>query len=110
MYSIYSDELLVFSLRFSLLDKSYDTAEEDDFRMKVFTENKYRIAKHNVGRHLGHHNYTLEMNNYGDMLPHEFKGLMNGYRYILHVQSNLVIRNFLVTLELLLNAKCSLSL
>jgi cathepsin L len=61
-------------------DKSYDTAEEDDFRMKVFTENKYRIAKHNVGRHLGHHNYTLEMNNYGDMLPHEFKGLMNGHR------------------------------
>ena len=74
---------MVFSLRilrFSLIDKSYDTAEEDDFRMKVFTENKYRIAKHNVGRHLSHHNYTLEMNNYGDMLPHEFKGLMNGYR------------------------------
>ena len=29
---------------------------------------------------------------------------------LLHIQSNLVIRNFLVTLKLFLNAKCSLSL
>ena len=74
--TLYSKSLLLFNDYLLILGKSCENAKEDDFCMKVFTENKYRIAKHNVG----HHNYTLEMNNYGDMLPHEFKGLMNGYR------------------------------
>merc|ERR1719273_1043930 len=49
--------------------------------MKIFMENKQRIAKHNTRYHKGHHNYKLEMNHYGDLLPHEFQGMMNGYRY-----------------------------
>jgi len=61
--------------------KNYDTPEEEKFRMKIFMENKQRIAKHNTRYHKGHHNYKLEMNHYGDLLPHEFQGMMNGYRY-----------------------------
>merc|ERR1739846_74706 len=49
--------------------------------MKIFMENKQKIAKHNTRYHKGHHNYKLEMNHYGDLLPHEFQGMMNGYRY-----------------------------
>ena len=48
--------------------------------MKIFMENKKRISQHNSRFHLGHHAYKLEMNHYGDLLPHEFSGLMNGYR------------------------------
>merc|ERR1719350_1471496 len=43
-------------------------------------ENKQKIAKHNTRFHKGHHNYQLEMNHYGDLLTHEFQGMMNGYR------------------------------
>merc|ERR1712109_371081 len=61
--------------------KNYDTPEEEKFRMKIFMENKQKIAKHNTRYHKGHHNYKLEMNHYGDLLPHEFQGMMNGYRF-----------------------------
>jgi cathepsin L len=60
--------------------KSYHSAEEEKFRMKIFMENKQKIAKHNTRFHKGHHNYQLEMNHYGDLLAHEFQGMMNGYR------------------------------
>lgn len=36
--------------------------------MKIFTENKHKIAKHNKGFAMGHHTYKLEMNKYGDMV------------------------------------------
>ena len=65
---------------YSFLEKSYHSAEEEKFRMKIFMENKQKIAKHNTRFHKGHHNYQLEMNHYGDLLTHEFQGMMNGYR------------------------------
>merc|ERR1719491_2923843 len=49
--------------------------------MKIYMENKQKIAKHNTRFYKGHHNYQLEMNHYGDLLAHEFQGMMNGYRY-----------------------------
>jgi len=61
--------------------KSYNSTEEEKFRMKIYMENKQRIAKHNTRYYQGHHNYKLEMNHYGDLLPHEFSGIMNGYRH-----------------------------
>jgi len=60
--------------------KSYNNTEEEKFRMKIFMENKQRIAKHNTRYFQGHHSYKLEMNHYGDLLPHEFAGQMNGFR------------------------------
>merc|ERR1719167_788918 len=48
--------------------------------MKIFTENKHKIASHNKGFSSGHHTYKLRMNKYGDMLHHEFVATMNGFR------------------------------
>merc|ERR1719510_2621195 len=48
--------------------------------MKIYMENKQRIAKHNTRYYKGHHNYKLEMNHYGYLLPHEFSGMMSGFR------------------------------
>ena len=56
--------------------KSYNSTEEEKFRMKIYMENKQRIAKHNTRYYQGHHNYKLEMNHYGDLLPHEFSGII----------------------------------
>ena len=54
--------------------KSYDSQQEETFRMKVFVENSIRIAKHNFEFTRGLHSYTLKMNMFGDMLPYEIKG------------------------------------
>ena len=69
--------------------------EEEKFRLKVFMENKQRIAKHNSRYQLGHHAYKLEMNHYGDMLPSEFGRMMNGYRYEMKTSSNLLGATFI---------------
>ena len=54
--------------------KSYDSHQEETFRMKVFVENSRLIAKHNSEFARGLHSYTLKMNMFGDMLPWEIKG------------------------------------
>lgn len=65
----------------SVHQKAYNSPEEEKFRMKVFMENKQKIAKHNTRFSKGHHAYDLEMNHYGDLLSHEFQSIYNGYRY-----------------------------
>lgn len=44
-------------------------------------ENKAKIAKHNALAQQGQKSYFLKMNNFGDLLHHEFIGVMNGYNY-----------------------------
>lgn len=58
-------------------NKSYANDIEEKFRMKIYLENRHRIAKHNKD---GDKTYKLGMNKYGDMLPHEFVSKMNGFR------------------------------
>ncbi|XP_068228799.1 procathepsin L-like [Palaemon carinicauda] len=60
--------------------KNYDNDVEDDFRMKIFAENKQKIASHNQLYYSGLKTYKLGMNKYGDMLRHEFVNMMNGFR------------------------------
>lgn len=60
--------------------KNYNDKSEENFRMKVFMENKHFIAKHNQRAANGMKGYTLAMNEYGDLLHHEFIALMNGYK------------------------------
>jgi len=60
--------------------KVYKDSEEEKFRMKVFMENKHKIAKHNQRATNGLKGYYLAMNSYGDMLHHEFVATMNGYK------------------------------
>ena len=43
-------------------------------------ENKARVEKHNRLARMGKHSYELKMNHFGDLLNHEFRAIMNGYR------------------------------
>ncbi|CAG7825242.1 unnamed protein product [Allacma fusca] len=63
--------------------KMYDNDIEERFRMKIYLENRHRIAKHNKAGA----SFKLAMNKYGDMLPHEFRTRMNGFRSDLRNQS-----------------------
>ena len=60
--------------------KAYETPTEEKFRLKIFMENKAKIEKHNRRAVQGKHGYHLKINEYGDMLGHEFVTKMNGYR------------------------------
>ena len=53
---------------------------EEKFRMKIWMENKAKIEKHNRQALLGGHSYHLAMNEFGDLLNHEFVATMNGYK------------------------------
>ncbi|MCL4138866.1 UNVERIFIED_CONTAM: hypothetical protein GTU68_047103 [Idotea baltica] len=48
--------------------------------MKIFAENKGRIARHNTLYSLGLKSFDLKMNKYSDMLPQEFVATMNGLK------------------------------
>ncbi|XP_063610310.1 procathepsin L-like [Penaeus indicus] len=76
-FSVVLEEWEAFKLEHG---KKYDSEVEESFRMKIFTENKHKIANHNKGFAQGHHTYKLSMNKYGDMLHHEFVSTMNGFR------------------------------
>ena len=60
--------------------KRYSSDTEESFRLKIYMENKAKIERHNLRAHSGQHKYFLKMNKYGDMLHHEFRRTMNGYR------------------------------
>ncbi|CAH2085097.1 unnamed protein product [Euphydryas editha] len=59
--------------------KSYESETEERFRMKIFAENKHKIAKHNQRFERGQVTYRLAPNKYSDMLHHEFVHTMNGF-------------------------------
>ena len=54
--------------------KKYNSDEEEHFRMRIFMENKHRIAQHNILYHQNKTSYKMKMNKYGDLLEHEFTG------------------------------------
>eukprot|EP00092_Neocalanus_flemingeri_P017837 GFUD01019301.1.p1 GENE.GFUD01019301.1~~GFUD01019301.1.p1 ORF type:complete len:380 (+),score=117.66 GFUD01019301.1:91-1140(+) len=62
----------------NLVDGRYNP--EEKFRMKIWIENKAKIEKHNRHALKGHHSYHLAMNEWGDLLHHEFVALVNGYK------------------------------
>ncbi|XP_055372848.1 cathepsin L [Condylostylus longicornis] len=59
--------------------KNYNEATEENFRMKIFLENRNKIAKHNQKFEQGLHSFKLKLNKYSDMLPYEFVSTMNGF-------------------------------
>ena len=61
-------------------EKTYQSPLEEKFRLKVYMENRAKIAKHNRLAELGKHGYTLKMNHFGDLLGHEFTSTRNGYK------------------------------
>ncbi|KAL0830256.1 hypothetical protein ABMA28_002462 [Loxostege sticticalis] len=60
-------------------NKKYDSDIEDKFRMKIYAENKHKIAKHNQRFEQGLVSFKLKPNKYADMLHHEFIHTMNGF-------------------------------
>ncbi|RXG56978.1 Cathepsin L [Armadillidium vulgare] len=62
--------------------KKYDSEIEENFRMKIYAENKHKIAKHNKLLMMGHRSYSLKMNEFGDMLHQEFVAVMNGLKKV----------------------------
>ncbi|KFM62807.1 Cathepsin L, partial [Stegodyphus mimosarum] len=73
---VLKEEWKAFKLEFK---KLYEEAE-DAFRMKVFMENKHKIAQHNQLYSKGKKSYGLAMNKFGDLLHHEFVQTMNGFK------------------------------
>jgi len=60
--------------------KDYDSPTEEKFRLKIYMDNKAKVERHNARAAKGHHSYHMKMNQFGDMLPHEFVTKMNGYK------------------------------
>lgn len=53
---------------------------EELLRFKIFSENSLLIARHNAKYAKGLVSYKLGMNQFGDLLPHEFVKMFNGFR------------------------------
>ncbi|XP_055906563.1 cathepsin L [Eupeodes corollae] len=73
---IVKEEWQTFKLSHS---KKYNTDVEEKFRLKIFMENKHKIAKHNQKYAQGLVGYKLGVNKYADLLHHEFVNVMNGF-------------------------------
>ncbi|CAN7951091.1 unnamed protein product, partial [Ixodes pacificus] len=67
-------------LYFSTAGKSYLSETEEVFRLKIYMENRHKIAKHNEKYARGEVSYSLAMNEFGDMLHHEFVSTRNGFK------------------------------
>ncbi|XP_015190417.1 PREDICTED: cathepsin L [Polistes dominula] len=59
--------------------KNYETTSEEKVRMKIFMDNKHKIALHNRKFELGEVSYKLKINKFGDMLHYEYVQLLNGF-------------------------------
>ena len=79
-------------------NKTYSSPIEENFRMKIFVENKAKIARHNKKAHLGQESYLLKMNHLGDQLHHEVTSSKNGYKMSLLKTNNVAASsaNFLM--------------
>ncbi|XP_071877443.1 cathepsin L [Bombus fervidus] len=67
-------------------NKVYKSDIEERFRMKIFMDNKHKIAKHNGNYEMKKVSYKLKMNKYGDMLHHEFVNTLNGFNKSINTQ------------------------
>lgn len=47
--------------------------------MKIFMDNRHKVAKHNSKFERGEIDFQLGINKYSDMLHHEFIGMLNGF-------------------------------
>jgi len=72
----YDDEWELFKKTHS---KTYPEVEEE-FRKKIYLDNRQKIAAHNELHQKGEVSFTQAMNKYGDLLSHEFTAMLNGYK------------------------------
>nr|ATU82739.1 secreted C13 protease-like protein [Pristhesancus plagipennis] len=74
-FNLVQEEWNLFKLQHK---KSYSNEIEEKFRMKIFMENKRKVARHNARYSQGLVKFKLGINHLADMLPHEF-AKYNGY-------------------------------
>jgi len=60
--------------------KEYDHPSLESVRKNIFVDNALHIANHNERFEKGLESYTLEMNQHGDLLPHEFTAFRKGLK------------------------------
>lgn len=77
-----------------MYNRSYNDESEDNYRFKIFLENKLKIAKHNQRAASGQHSFTLKLNKYADMTHPEFVKTMNGYKPQLRQQNRIMVRSY----------------
>lgn len=73
--------------------KRYSNEVEERFRLKIFNENRLKIAKHNQLYATGKASFKMAINKYTDMLHSEFRETMNGYNNTLRKQLRWVLSN-----------------
>ncbi|XP_067006619.1 cathepsin L1 [Anabrus simplex] len=66
--------------------KKYSSAAEEELRMKIYMENKQKIAEHNAKYAKGEVTYSMAMNHFGDLRHNEFVRMVNGYNSTLGQQ------------------------
>lgn len=59
--------------------KCYKYDVEETLRMKIYMTNKFYISQHNYKYEEKKVSFRMKINQYGDMLPHEIKNMLNGY-------------------------------
>ncbi|KAB0798066.1 hypothetical protein PPYR_09059 [Photinus pyralis] len=59
--------------------KNYSTLTEDRQRKEIFIENRNKVAKFNQAYGFGYHSFVKKLNEYADMLHHEFNHQLNGF-------------------------------
>ena len=64
-YEVVSDEWITWKL---FHGKNYSSSVEDKFRLKIFMENKAKIARHNALYHQGEKSYSMKVNSYADLV------------------------------------------
>ena len=56
-------------------NKKYNEFEEK-FRMKVYMENRHKIARHNLQYENGEKSYSMAMNHFGDLVTRHSDSLL----------------------------------
>ncbi|KAK8732808.1 hypothetical protein OTU49_006938 [Cherax quadricarinatus] len=74
--SLAHDEWELFKLEYQ---KQYSSLEEEDYRMKIFFDNKHRVLEHNKLYAQNLTSFKLEVNQFGDMLREEIVSLASGF-------------------------------
>lgn len=64
----------------------YRNQEEENFRREIFIENRGKIARFNQEYGQGKRTFVQQLNNYADMLHHEFNRILNGFNRTTRVQ------------------------
>jgi len=61
--------------------KEYASPEEENTRFSIYHANKRMIEEHNERYRRGDHSFSMKLNQFADLMSHEFADLMNGYRH-----------------------------